>query len=145
MIDQLLKDSLYFSTNILSRNLDRLAKSAFKTLDISPNHALTLLVINDIDSSSPCEIAKTMTMDPSTITRFIDQLEKKDYVTRHYKGRCANVTLTEKGMNLLPEIEACWNKINSDCEEILGRDFSQSMAKKTDEAKVFFDKHKEEN
>lgn len=139
------ENCMYFSTNLLARRLDTIAEEAFSDMDITATQGFTLIAIGELEKHTPSEIANEIKMKPSTITRFIDRLEKLGYVERNYKGRSVIVNMTDLGEEKLKETKKCWEVIHeknveifkdNDAEKITNdmikanRDFSEYIEKK---------------
>lgn len=74
-----LETCLFFNTNAFSRQLLKLAEVEFKPLKLSPAHASLLLLVFDAPGIGPKELSRLLCLTPSTITRFIDSLAKKNW------------------------------------------------------------------
>jgi DNA-binding MarR family transcriptional regulator len=134
---------MYFSANQLARHLNTVADEAFKDLDITPTQGFTLVAIGELDKHTPSEIAAELEMKPSTITRFLDKLEKLGYVNRTYLGRKTEIDITKEGSEKLKEILECWKRIHDISAEIFGEKTEEEITKKIIEAnKLFKEKNK---
>ena len=131
--DVLLKDyfegCLYYSAGRLYRSVERLAFRAFKPIDLAPSHAFFIMALSEVDGgwASPSDLSKIMNLDRSTVTRLMSSLKKKDLVKSTPQGRFQRMTLTKKGIELLPEIKAAWSKLYQLYTEELGRKSAHSM------------------
>ena len=117
---QILDNCLYFSTNSLSRKMTHFADEAFKPAGLSPSHAFSMLIINENPGIGPNELSKKLQIAPSTVTRFVDVLEKKGLVFRETEGKTSKIYNTEKGQNLDIIIKTCWQNLYEQYSEILG-------------------------
>lgn len=124
------ENCLYFSSNQLARHLNKIAETAFHELNITPTQGFTLIVVGELDKHAPTEIAKALEMKPSTITRFLDKLEMREYVERAYQGRSTDVQLTAQGVALLPAVQKAWCGIDSTIKEVFTDTFSKDLTKK---------------
>ncbi|MCK5684488.1 MarR family transcriptional regulator [bacterium] len=115
-----LESCLFFNTNALSRYLLKLAEKEFKPLNISPAHASLLLLVYDSPGTSPKQLSKGLNLTPSTITRFIDSLEKRDLVIRKTKGKSASIFPSKRGLELKKSIALCYKALYFKYTEILG-------------------------
>ncbi len=73
---------IYFNANALARQINKIWDEAFKPYGLSPAHAYVLRVVLDQPGISMSEIADTLELAPSTVTRFVDSLINKDLLTR---------------------------------------------------------------
>lgn len=99
-----LEECLFFNVNVLSRQLLKMAEAGFAPLKLSPAHASFLLILFENPGISPTRLGDLLQLTPSTITRFIDALEKKKLVTRKKAGRYLAIFPTEKGLGIKPAI-----------------------------------------
>lgn len=121
---KILNNCLYFSVNTLSRIMTKLADEAFATTSLSPSHAFLLMIVNESPGITPNELAKKLQIAPSTVTRFVDVLEKKGMIFRESDGKSSKIINTEKGKNLQPLIKSSWNKLYDLYSEKLGERLS---------------------
>ena len=70
---------LYFNSNALARSVTRIWTEAYKQFDLSPPHAFLVRVVLSTPGILPREIAEKLSLSRSTVTRFLDSLEKKDF------------------------------------------------------------------
>ncbi len=126
--DNFLESCLFFNTNVLSRYLLKLAEKEFKYLNISPAHASLLLLVYDSPGISPKQLSKNLHLTPSTITRFIDSLEKKEYVIRRTKGKSAFISPGKKAVEYKKLIAAAYKKFYLKYTKILGSDTASQLS-----------------
>ncbi len=126
--ENFLESCLFFNTNALSRYLLKLAEKEFKHLDLSPAHASLLLLVYDTPGISPKQLSCHLHLTPSTITRFIDSLEKKKLVVRKAKGKSALITASDKGLELKRSIALSYKKLYLKYTKILGTDTANQLS-----------------
>lgn len=120
----MLDKCLYFSVNSLSRIMGRLADESFGPTALSPSHAILLTTINENPGIGPNELSKKLQIAPSTVTRFVDVLEKRGLIYREIEGKLSKIYNTEKGINLQPVIKSCWDSLYESYTEKLGERLS---------------------
>ena len=126
--DNFLESCLFFNTNALSRYLLKLAEKEFKYLNISPAHASLLLLVYNYPGINPKRLGQLLHLTPSTITRFIDSLEKKDFVTRKSQGKAAFISPGKKGLEQKKLIADAYKKLYLKYTEILGSDTANQLS-----------------
>ncbi len=126
--DNFLESCLFFNTNTLSKYLLKLAEKEFKPLNISPAHASLMLLVYDSPGISPKDLSQLLHLTPSTITRFIDSLEKKDFVTRTNQGKNAFISPSQKGVELKQLIASAYKKLYLKYTQILGSDTANQLS-----------------
>jgi DNA-binding MarR family transcriptional regulator len=73
---------LYFNTNALARKLNSIWEERFSALGLHPSHAYLLRAVLASPGISQQELAKELRLNKSTVTRFIEALEKRDLLQR---------------------------------------------------------------
>ena len=102
------KGCLYFTISKLFRIVNKIAEEAFNKMDICPTHGfLMVLLQEDEEGLSVNKISETLTIAPSTVTRFVDKLVSKGYVERIKTGKQSFTRMTKEGKNIMPEVYAC--------------------------------------
>jgi len=132
--DNFLENCLFFNTNALSRYLLKLAEKEFKPLNLSPAHATLLLLVYDTPGISPKELGQNLHLTPSTITRFVDALEKKGFVTRRSRGKSVLISPSPKGLDLKPRLAMAYKNFYLTYTRILGPDKARQLSVKSLEA-----------
>lgn len=125
--ENFLESCLFFNTNALSRYLLKLAEKEFKPLNLSPAHATLLLIVYDSPGISPKDLGYRLNLTPSTITRFIDALEKKGLVSRRSKGKAAFISPTLKGLELKSMVAIAYKNLYLTYTGILGPDSASKL------------------
>lgn len=109
---------LYFNVNALARLVNKKWTEAFGVFDLSPAHGYMLRVVLAKPGIAQKELAVELELEKSTITRFVDALQKKKLVIRKMGGK------DSREMNIYPTAQAL--KIHDSLEE-LGEDLYQNM------------------
>ncbi|MFW2373256.1 MAG: MarR family winged helix-turn-helix transcriptional regulator [Gammaproteobacteria bacterium] len=77
---------LYYNSNALARSVTRIWTAAYQQFDLSPPHAFLVRLVLTNPGISPRELAEKLTLSRSTVTRFLDSLEKKKFIKRKALG-----------------------------------------------------------
>ena len=126
--ENFLESCLFFNTNALSRYLLKLAEKEFKHLKLSPAHASLLLQVYDTPGISPKQLSCNLHLTPSTITRFVDVLEKKGLVIRKTKGKSAYISSSEKGLELKRAVAIAYKQLFLKYTKILGTNTANQLS-----------------
>jgi len=126
--ENFLEICLFFNTNALSRYLLKLAEKEFAPLNLSPAHASLLLMVYDTPGISPKDLSYRLNLTPSTITRFVDALEKKELVSRRSKGKAAFISPTSKGLKLKSPVAIAYKNLYLRYTQILGPDSANTLS-----------------
>lgn len=128
---ELLQCCLYFTANSLARVMTTLAEDAFRSTGMAPNYAFLLMLVCEKPGTSQKEIGEHLQLSPSTITRFVDKLVAKGYMTRTNEGKTTLLQPTSKGLGMLDEIYASWARLYKQYSDILGEDEGKSLTEAT--------------
>jgi len=126
--ENFLESCLFFNTNALSRYLLKIAEKEFKHLNLSPAHASLLLLVYDTPGISPKDLSRHLHLTPSTITRFVDALEKKKMVKRTTKGKSAFISPSKKGLELKRPIAIAYKNLYLKYTKILGSNTANQLS-----------------
>ncbi|WP_138430845.1 MarR family winged helix-turn-helix transcriptional regulator [Fodinibius saliphilus] len=118
--DDVLEGNLFFLAAAFSRKLSRQADEVFASVGLSSSHALLLLLVQNDPGIQPSVLAERLYLKPSTITRLVQKLERRELVERESEGRTTSVVSTAKGARVAKQIRSKWQELNSLGSEQLG-------------------------
>lgn len=78
---------LYFNLNALTRRVNKIWDQAFQEFGLSPAHAYLLRLVLESPGIAQQTIANELKLEKSTVARFVEVLEKKDFLFRKKSGR----------------------------------------------------------
>lgn len=122
-----LEGCLFYNTNTLSRYLLKIAQKEFKDLNLSPAHASLMLFVFDTPGVSPKELSHLLHLTPSTITRFIDALVKKDLLIRETRGKQAFIFPSLNGLALKAPIASAYKRMIRSYESAIGKNLARKI------------------
>ena len=105
---------LYFNTQNLARTINRIWVDEFKKYELSPAHAYLLRLVLAEPGLLQREIAEQLGLSKSTVTRFIDSLEKRGFLSRRISttdGRESAVFPERKAKAIHAKLEASGQKL----------------------------------
>ncbi len=111
---------IYFNSNALARQINKIWDDAFKPFGLSPAHAYVLRMVLDQPGISMKQIAEELELAPSTVTRFVDSLINKNFLKR------VSDTKDKRGSLIFPSQQA--KKIHKKLEQT-GTDLYKKMNK----------------
>src|SRR5690625_7396174 len=82
-----LKECLFFTVNRLSRIVAKMAEDEFSMSGLSPTYAYLLMTVYDKEGISQKELGEILHLQPSTITRLVEQLNSRCQVYKDLCGR----------------------------------------------------------
>ena len=130
----ILHNCLYFTANSLARVITRMAEEEFRRTGISPPHAFLMMLVNDHPGIGQTELCEQLHLAPSTVTRFIDTLVYKGYLTRQSEGKTSRVFTTKEGENLRQSIADAWESLHRRYAKVLGLREGDELAAQIDAA-----------
>jgi MarR family transcriptional regulator, organic hydroperoxide resistance regulator len=133
-------DNLYYTTTAFSREIASIAENAFADLGLTPSDAYLIMCVNEKPNIQPTEISEKILLAPSTITRMIEKLEKRDIVTRATEGKYTFVAATLKGKEVYLSIIKKWDEVGILFTKKLGDSTVSSLIQFTTQAAVVLKK-----
>lgn len=119
------EECLYFNSNTLARTVTRIWTEKYRHFDLSPPHAFLLRVVLANPGMLPRELADELNLTRSTITRFLDSLEKNDFLVRkatETDGREVQIYPTKKAKNIHTKLNNAGKELTQLMEKKLGND-----------------------
>ncbi|MCG8427149.1 MAG: MarR family transcriptional regulator [Chromatiales bacterium] len=127
------EECLYFNSNALARTVSRIWTEAYRQFDLSPPHAFLLRVVLAKPGLLPRELAEELSLSRSTVTRFLDSLEKRDLLIRRptgKDGRELQVYPTKAAKAMHQALDDTGGRLTKLMGEIIGKnDVSTTVAK----------------
>lgn len=114
------ENNLFFLTGALSRKLTNEADEIFATVGLSSSHALLLWLISENPDSQPSQLADQMQLKPSTITRLVQKLERRELLEKQSEGRATVIRCTGEGEKLAADVEQKWERLIQQKTDQLG-------------------------
>lgn len=125
---------LYFSANSLSRALSVMADEAFGKIGLAPSYAFLLMTVNKMPGIQPSEISEILGLTPSTITRLVDKMEYRGYLTRDSEGRATYIRPTEKCREQDAGIRKAWRELREKYTGLLGDRYTEVLTEMSSKA-----------
>lgn len=139
--NQYLECCLYFTSNTMSRLINKMTEDAFMPTGLAPSYAFLMMVVIEKESIGIGELANILKLAPSTVTRFVDKLILKDYLQKTHEGRNTTLKATTKGKELLPSIKKSWKKLFDNYCEVLGEEFAVKLTEDMAKANKILQEH----
>ncbi len=127
---------LYYSAGALARVMTKIAAEEFSITQLAPSYAFLLMTVNARPGIQPKAISERMMLAPSTVTRLIEKMETRGYLTRKSLGKYTEVYSTEKSRALDSKIHLAWQKLYQRYVSILGEAESKKLTVDIYEAAV---------
>jgi len=118
--EELFHNCLYFTANSIARKITRMAEEEFRVTGLSPSHAFLVMLVCDYPGIGPKKLCEYLDLAPSTITRFVDTLIYRGYMTKQTKGKNIEIFITDQGKELQLKIADAWKSLYFRYSKILG-------------------------
>lgn len=125
---KILTENLFFLAGAFSRKLSGRADEAFASKGLSSSHALLLVLIQDEPRIQPSSLAEKLYLKPSTITRLVQKLERRELVDRESEGRASHISCTNKGEDVAAEVKKRWQELLDQKREELGERYVEVLS-----------------
>ncbi|MDC7952836.1 MarR family winged helix-turn-helix transcriptional regulator [Liquorilactobacillus mali] len=122
-----LDNCLYFASNRLARQTEKLARQAYRPTGLSPTYNYILLTIDQLKQVTLHDLAVKMGIAPSTMSRLIQNLVAKDLIVKKTNWRQIELTLSKKGKENLPLVKKCYFKLDKMVSSLLTEEKKQEL------------------
>ena len=106
--------------------MDKTMMSArLRSLGLALGQDLLLLQLWDHDGCTQSELVGRLGLDPSTVTKMLQRMERDGWLTRARSGedaRASIVTLTDAGWDLRERVTALWRELERETVKTLSAD-----------------------
>lgn len=116
---------LFFNSNALARTVSRIWTEAYRQFDLSPQHAFLLRTVLAKPGLLPRELAEELHLSRSTITRFLDSLEKRELLIRQSTandGREFQIFPTQQAKAIHQALDETGENLTKQMQKIVGKD-----------------------
>jgi DNA-binding MarR family transcriptional regulator len=127
----LLECCLFFTVNSLARVITKMGEEEFAGVGMTPSYAFLLTLVNEDPGISQKELATQLHIAPSTVSRFVDTLVSRGFITKKSEGRSTFIYPTDTGKSLQPGIEKVWHGLYERYSKILGKEHGDMLAELT--------------
>lgn len=114
---------MHTEANRFSREISAFYDAYFKEEKLATSYIELILIVDEAGSTTQKGIAEKLSLAPSTITRFINKLEKRGFVLKEMDGRNAMITLTKEGASNAINFRRKYDQAEMELMELLGEKF----------------------
>lgn len=134
---------LYFNINALTRAVNRIWDEAFTEFGLSPSHAYLLRLVLSSPGLTPKQISLELKLEKSTVTRFLDVLQRKGFISRKQgvsgDAREQGIYPTKKSENISSQLEEQGNKLYQKMINSIGKSELKSLVNELRKTKSIID------
>ena len=112
---------MHAEANRFSRELSKYFDSFFSEDNLAASYVELLMILKERGETGQSELAEALHLAPSTITRFLARLEKREWVEKRAEGRAVRASLTSAGSRKVKELEKSYMLAREGLEQILGK------------------------
>ncbi len=129
MLIRMFERCLYFNTNTMVRQLNRVWDSAYQVAGLSAPHAYMLRLVCHQPEISQKQVANELNLEKSTVTRFVAVLVEKRLLKRRngFDGREILLQPTAQGKRLGVQLDEIGRNLYKRMRKQLGADRFDSL------------------
>ncbi len=111
-----------------------MAEENFRITGLSPSHAFLIMLVCENPGIGPKKLSEYLNLAPSTVTRFVDTLIFKGFVTKKIQGKNSSIFITDQGQQLQESIAKSWKNLYLRYSKILGEQEGINLTAQIDAA-----------
>lgn len=111
---------LLFNAKKLERQLSIIIEEEFENMNFHHTYAYIMTVIASQEFVRTKQISCELGLDSSTVTRMVAKLERDGLVRKGSYKSTVDISLTAKGLDLMPSIRQAWENYHNRCDQLLG-------------------------
>ncbi|MGA1464134.1 MAG: hypothetical protein DA446_01500 [Bacteroidetes bacterium] len=115
--------------NRFSREMTAYFDARLKSLGFAVSYIELLITLDEQGKCSQKTLSEQLFLAPSTITRFLQKLEKEGLLTRERNGYSSMVTLTEEGKNVAKKGKKIYQEAWEEVLNQVGDKFTETTGK----------------
>ena len=115
--------------NRFSREMTAYFDARLKSLGFAVSYIELLITLDEQGKCSQKTLSEQLFLAPSTITRFLQKLEKEGLLTRERNGYASMVTLTEEGKNVAKKGKKIYQEAWEEVLNQVGDKFTETTGK----------------
>jgi DNA-binding MarR family transcriptional regulator len=120
---------MHSAINKLNREISRHFDSYFSEFNLATSYVELLMIVHQKETVTQKEIAETLDLAPSTITRFINKLVKRGFIEKKRSGKTMMVSLRKGKMEEVTDLGKIYKRAESDLQKILGEKYTETTSK----------------
>lgn len=121
------RDCILFNSKKLERLLTAIVEEEFAEIGLHHSYGYILTIISECDYVKTKNISSELCLDSSTVTRMVSKLEKAGLVQKGSENSLVDISLTNNGKELMPEIDKAWGRYHMRIDELLGMYETQKL------------------
>ena len=118
------RNCVAFRTRLINRVVTAVYDDALRCLGVRAGQINILVGLSLFGPSRPLDISRILRMDPSTVSRNVERMEKKGWLesVAGEDGRSRKIGVTRAGVGILERAYPAWRDAQEKASSILGPD-----------------------
>jgi DNA-binding MarR family transcriptional regulator len=112
---------IYFNLNTLSRQIGKIWQAEFEKIGLSTSHAYLLYAIVHDPTLTQANLGEIFELNASTVTRFVEDLTRKNLLKKTGKGKGSKIEATLLGKKECRKIEKIMDALFNQMQKKLGK------------------------
>lgn len=122
-------NTFHSTVNSFSRTLTAYFDDQLGEFGLATSYAELMILMKENEQMSQKEIADFLSLAPSTVTRFVEKLQKKGFVSKTRDGRQVSIQLTKKGVDVADEMETAYEEAVENLRTLVGDKYLDTIEK----------------
>lgn len=122
-------NTFHSTVNSFSRTLTAYFDDQLSEFGLATSYAELMILMKENEQMSQKEIADFLSLAPSTVTRFVEKLQKKGFVSKTRDGRQVSIQLTKKGVDVADEMETAYEEAVENLRTLVGDKYLDTIEK----------------
>lgn len=139
-----LNSHIYIFANTFARKISAIADEHFKTYGFTSSYAFLILAVSRSKDVGQKDIGSKFYLAPSTVTRFVDKMEKMALLDRQQDGKEVRLVLTDEGVKTAQLLEDELLLLNARITELLGEKYHDTLNRMLEHGINIVDQNKEQ-
>lgn len=106
---------ILYNVKKFERELSRIIEEEFNELGMHHTYAYILTFVAAHDYVKTKDIASTLNLSSSTVTRMITKLEDDNLIIKGSENSPVDISLSDSGREFMPLINDAWNRYHERC------------------------------
>ncbi|MFO7844999.1 MAG: MarR family transcriptional regulator [Balneolaceae bacterium] len=125
-------NTFHSTVNSFSRNLTTFFDDQLEDFGLATSYVELMILMKENDKISQKEVAEELSLAPSTITRFVDKLQKKGLVEKTRSGREVSILLTADGLDAADAMHEAYLAAVENLRQLVGDKYMETTEKLLD-------------
>ena len=122
-------NTFHSTVNSFSRNLTTFFDEQLAEYGLATSYVELMILMKENETITQKEVSEELSLAPSTITRFVEKLQKKGFVEKTRNGREVSINLTAKGHQTADEMHESYLAAVETLRQLVGDKYLETTEK----------------